>query len=251
MKNILLFLITFFVTTNCNSQTNKNENSKKMNISKDTKTIDEIKYELPKILGTVTDTNKVETTLLPPPPPPSADHNNESAQTDNLNKIYFDNFCVPVLHPGESSVTRPLDWSSNPDAKMFKTRIAEAYKIGGINFAGHFITTIFGCGASCIMGFMIDVETGKIYDLPLGENNSCLYADDRALYKESSALFISGICRENSDSDDIYYISYLWDESSKDKNDWKFIPVKSDEFLVKKECKYITPQRYIRKNDEE
>jgi len=225
MKKTFIFFITIISLTNCNNATQEKNNVEKSVVNSEAQTNDELKViEQNENAEAETD---VET------------------QTNYFDKIYFDNFCVPVLHPGESFVTKPLDWNSNPDAKMFKTRITEAYKIGKINFAGHFITAIFGCGSSCIMGFMIDVETGKIYNLPLGESNSCLFADDRALYIENSRLFISGICRENPDSNEVYYKAFLWDESSKDKNEWKFVPVESDEFLIQKECKRSTPQRYI------
>ncbi|MFP3637003.1 hypothetical protein, partial [Bacillus sp. SIMBA_033] len=70
-----------------------------------------------------------------------------------------------------------LDFSSNESAKYFKTRITEAYASNRIDFASYYISVIFGCGASCIAGFIMDVRDGKIYDLPLGEENSCLFAE--------------------------------------------------------------------------
>ncbi len=34
------------------------------------------------------------------------------------------------------------------------------------NFAGHYIVSTWGCGAECIMGAVIDANTGKVYWLP-------------------------------------------------------------------------------------
>lgn len=118
--------------------------------------------------------------------------------------------------PQERIENAPIDWSSYPEARDFRTRITEAYKDSDVNFGGHYVTSIFGCGASCIMGFMVDVRDGKIYDLPLGEENSCLFAEERALYNWMSRLFVAGVCRVNLEDKQVYYKAYLWDEDKKE-----------------------------------
>jgi len=110
----------------------------------------------------------------------------------------------------------PIDWTSYPEAKDFRTRITEAYKTDEVDFAGYYVMSIFGCGASCIMGFMVDVRDGKIYDLPLGEENSCLFAEDRALGNATSRLFIAGVCKEKLEDTKVYYKAYLWNEDKKE-----------------------------------
>ena len=122
----------------------------------------------------------------------------------------------------------PIDWTSYPEARDFRTRITEAYKTNEIDFAGYYVTSIFGCGASCIMGFMVDVRDGKIYDLPLGEENSCMFADDRAIGRLTSRLFIASICRENLEAKKVYYKAYLWNEDKKE-----FEKVEENAFLKK------------------
>ncbi|RZL34593.1 MAG: hypothetical protein EOO96_09280 [Pedobacter sp.] len=122
----------------------------------------------------------------------------------------------------------PIDWSSYPAAKDFKTRITESYKDSEVSFGGHYVTSIFGCGASCIMGFMVDVRDGKIYDLPLGEENSCLFAEDRAVYNWMSRLFIAGVCKENLEDTKVYYKAYLWNEDKKE-----FEKIEAEAFLKK------------------
>lgn len=108
-----------------------------------------------------------------------------------------------------------LDFSSDESAYTFRTRIKEAYASGAPDFASYYITVIFGCGASCIMGLMMDVRDGKIYGLPLGEENSCLFAEDRAIYNAKSRLFISGICKESPEDENIYYHAFVWNEEKK------------------------------------
>ncbi|WAC42579.1 hypothetical protein [Pedobacter sp. SL55] len=122
-----------------------------------------------------------------------------------------------------------LDWDSYPEAKTFRTRIIQAYSINEVDFAGYYVTSIFGCGASCLMGFMVDVRDGKIYDLPLGEENSCFFAEDRASYNWMSRLFIAAVCKENLEDKKVYYKAYLWDEDKKE-----FEKVEQEKFLVKK-----------------
>ena len=79
------------------------------------------------------------------------------------------------------------------------------------------------------MGFMVDVRDGKIYDLPLGEQNSCFWSLDRALGKPDSRLFISAICKEDENSETALYIAYIWNEEKK-----LFENVNKEEFIINK-----------------
>lgn len=108
-----------------------------------------------------------------------------------------------------------LDFSGDEGAYNFRTRINEAYASGDPDFASYYITVVFGCGASCIMGLMMDVRDGKIYWLPLGEENSCLFAEERAIYNVKSRLFISGICKESPEDEKVYYNAFVWNEEKK------------------------------------
>ena len=51
------------------------------------------------------------------------------------------------------------------DDREFRTRLREAAR-GKANFAGHYVLTVWGCGATCLMGAAIDAKTGKVYRLP-------------------------------------------------------------------------------------
>lgn len=71
----------------------------------------------------------------------------------------------------------PLDFSNNPSALLYKTRITNAYSAfdpSGKNyvFGGHYVFTAWGCGTECRMGAIIDLKNGKIYDIPGGEDEA-------------------------------------------------------------------------------
>ena len=141
--------------------------------------------------------------------------------------INFDKYAVEVQDVIRKA---PLDFSSYPEAKFFKTRISDAYNQGtSIDFGGHYIGTIFGCGASCIMGFMVDVRDGKIYDLPLGEQNMCFWDIDKAVSNPDSRLFISALCKEEENSKTANYIAYVWNERKK-----VFENIAQEEFIIQK-----------------
>ena len=139
--------------------------------------------------------------------------------------INFEKYAVAVQ---ELEKKAPLDFGSYPESRSFKTRITDAYSDGTvIDFGGHYIISAFGCGAGCIMGFMVDVRDGKIYDLPLGEQNSCFWSLDRALGKPDSRLFISAICKEEENNPISIYIAYVWNEEKK-----LFENVNKQEFII-------------------
>jgi len=151
----------------------------------------------------------------------------------NIPRIYFENFIVPVLKPN-AVISKPINFKSNPDALAFRTKITQAYQQKGNVFAGHFKIAIFGCGGSCIMGYAIDMLTGNVYDLPLGEEGSCLFAETRALYKAKSNLFVSGVCKENPESKTLFYMAFLFQQDKKHPDKWTFKKVQSEEFLRRK-----------------
>ncbi|AZA84699.1 hypothetical protein C1637_07635 [Chryseobacterium lactis] len=135
----------------------------------------------------------------------------EEPETVNYN-FHFDRFpSVPYQFVKKAK----LDFSSNEGSYNFRTRIKEAYAAGTPDFASYYITVTFGCGSSCIMGLMMDVRDGKIYGLPLGEETSCLFAEDRAIFDAKSRLFIASICKESPESETVFYHAFVWNEQKK------------------------------------
>nr|WP_315218414.1 hypothetical protein [uncultured Flavobacterium sp.] len=118
-----------------------------------------------------------------------------------------------------------INYQSNSTAKTYKSRITEGYNAGKIDFAGHYILIIWGCGTGCISGAMVDIRDGKVYDIPLDEETAyygCYSEEDeRALYKPNSRLFITTSCNqteiENSEKiklEKTFFIN-VWNEPKK------------------------------------
>jgi hypothetical protein len=142
---------------------------------------------------------------------PVSDTSNDSS-SKVLDSIDFKKYQTEMpLSSGKAAI----DWQSNPEAKNFKTRITEGYKNEAVSFAGHYVAVVFGCGTGCVLGLMVDVRDGKIYALPLGEENSCFFMEDAALMRPDSKLFVSAVCKEAAESEKLNYKAYLWDEEQK------------------------------------
>ncbi|TKC06651.1 hypothetical protein FA048_15715 [Pedobacter polaris] len=142
--------------------------------------------------------------------------------------IAFGKYAVEIDRVKEKA---QLDFNSNPDAIHFKSRITDGYKTSDINFAGHYIAIAFGCGGGCIMGFIVNAKDGKIYYAPLGEENMCVWTVEMNTYKPGSRLYISSVCKDQSDSKDVFYKAYVWNEKEKvfKKEDSRnFIAVKAN-----------------------
>ncbi|RYD71648.1 MAG: hypothetical protein EOP55_20185 [Sphingobacteriales bacterium] len=215
MKKIFFGLIMILFALACNNKSNNTQTPKDS------------------VANAINTSNADSTIVMPVPVAQPVDTSQtSSAPTEEKEINYSDSINFAKFHTDISKshiAPAPIDWSSYPGARDFKTRITESYKTTEVSFAGHYVLSTFGCGASCIMGFMVDVRDGKIYDLPLGEENSCLFAEDAVLCKSSSRLFVSGVCKENHDDKQVYYKAYLWNEDKKE-----FAPIKADEFLNQK-----------------
>jgi hypothetical protein len=144
----------------------------------------------------------------------------------------FDKYKVEKVFEGKKAV---VDYKSSKTAKSFRTQIKEQYKTSKVDFAGHYTTIGWGAGMGLTLGAIVDVETGKVYDLPLTEENSyrgCGSTDDidnsdNILHKKNSTLFITFVCSEkvNETTKATSYVKvysvFNWDETKK-----KFILLK-------------------------
>jgi hypothetical protein len=55
-----------------------------------------------------------------------------------------------------------VNLKSHKDANMFRTNLRNAAK-EGVNFAGHYILTTWGCGTNCSQSAIIDARTGRVF----------------------------------------------------------------------------------------
>ena len=74
------------------------------------------------------------------------------------------------------------------------------------NFAGHFVLTTFGCGASCVMDGALDARTGRVTWLPF---TVCCgnYDDHEPLeFRPDSALLVVRGMRNETGNGTYYYV---------------------------------------------
>lgn len=73
------------------------------------------------------------------------------------------------VHPQDINFDKKLDFSNYEFKKMFRTATKDDIKENGVNFAGHFCFTYWGCGSPCKLSAVVDLKTGKVYNgLPAG-----------------------------------------------------------------------------------
>ncbi len=116
----------------------------------------------------------------------------------------FDEFREPIIRLNSSVKPRIV---SSQD-REFKTKIIEASKLN-VNFAGHYILSSFGCGASCVMSFALDKESGEITWLPFTvccSESVETGVEPLAFKKDSRLLVITGSRDEQGKG--IYYYEF-------------------------------------------
>ena len=76
----------------------------------------------------------------------------------------FSAYPAPVY---KGPITQPAFHGAQREYATFRTRI-RASVAAGPAFGGHYALAIIGCGAGCRFGYITDLKTGLVYDLPLG-----------------------------------------------------------------------------------
>jgi hypothetical protein len=89
----------------------------------------------------------------------------------------FEQYSVPIAFAG---VPAPVDLSSDPDAKRFRTRLRERAE-GPPDFADHFAVARWRCGTDCQVVAIIDATTGAVHFLPIVAEVDVSYVRDSRL----------------------------------------------------------------------
>lgn len=152
------------------------------------------------------------------------------AQAQSIEGFHFERYGV---QRSRSKFKHKVDLQSNPTAWDYRTRITQGYHEGKIDFAGHYITVIWGCGSGCIAGAMVDTRDGRVYDLPSGEDRAYValcrddestygFEDERMMYRPDSRLFVTSTCMDEKISESnryrdnkVLYI-HIWNERNKE-----------------------------------
>jgi hypothetical protein len=104
-----------------------------------------------------------------------------------------------------------VNLKSHKDAKRFRTMLLEAAN-GGVNFAGHYILTTWGCGTNCSFGAIIDARNGSVF-FPNGLGGFFGLCDFPAntklhVYQANSRLLVFSGMKEEGGPCGIYYLEW-------------------------------------------
>ena len=90
--------------------------------------------------------------------------------------------------------------------REFATRLREA-ATQRVNFAGHYVIATWGCGASCVMGAIMDARNGKVAWLPFticcGDYDGAGPVDFRP---DSTLIVFNGMRNEQHPGGTYYYV---------------------------------------------
>lgn len=139
----------------------------------------------------------------------------QPADETNLPEITFA-YCPVDSEKGIQSPKAEIDWTSNPRAQKFQTVLNEAYKTKTVNFAGHYQVVTWGCGSSVQEGVMIDMTTGKVYDLPTQKGYRDIGSGCES--QPNSFLFITlyGLQNPNTGQTETERTYWIWNEKEKE-----------------------------------
>ena len=115
----------------------------------------------------------------------------------------------------ERARVKSINFRSNPGARLFRTRLTNALR-EGVNFAGHYILTGWGCGTGCTHAAIINARNGNVYSPYQLTEIDATYGDDYSeeqlrFRKNSRLLVLSGRPGTKSENDpappsgDYYY----------------------------------------------
>jgi hypothetical protein len=112
-----------------------------------------------------------------------------------------------------------LDLGSNPVARKYRTVMRQQLELGS-NFAGHYRVAAWGCGSSCSMFAVLDINTGRVITpegfshtsgVFFGVDNGKLFPESQSDYglfafrKDSSLLVVLGDLDEDESREGAFY----------------------------------------------
>jgi hypothetical protein len=115
--------------------------------------------------------------------------------------------------------TPKLDLRSNPTARMYRT-VLRGEVARGPNFAGHYRVAVWGCGSSCSMFAVLNLNTGRVITperfsytsgLYLGVDNQKVFPESQKDYgllaftKDSRLLVVLGDLDEDESREGAFY----------------------------------------------
>lgn len=116
----------------------------------------------------------------------------------------------------QKATAKKVNLAGNRSARMFRTNLKRSLA-KGVNFAGRYIISTWGCGTDCIMSGIIDGRTGNVFFPQQLEGVSVgfgeLSDEERLEFKKNSRLLIvRGRSGEDSKKYGVAY--YRWNGST-------------------------------------
>ena len=117
----------------------------------------------------------------------------------------FEDYAVTERYEGKAAT--PV--LATKQDRLYRTRLRDAAQ-GKPDFAGHYIVSVFGCGASCVMGAVIDAKTGRVTWFPFTICCSTVPVDqyEPVRYKLSSRLVVFQGMRNEDGHEGTYYYKF-------------------------------------------
>lgn len=123
----------------------------------------------------------------------------DSLRKKFITKYDFKDFPIHKVVLKNDHIT--VDVNNTEFAKKYRTMITQSFDFGFTNFAGKYILNYWGCGSPCAIGVIINVDNGKIAELPVSSAGYKYQIDSRMLIVNPP------------DSIDYYYNSFQYEPS--------------------------------------
>jgi hypothetical protein len=101
--------------------------------------------------------------------------------------------------PSPETVENPsLDLKSSPTARMYRTVLRQEIEQGP-NFAGHYRVAVWGCGSSCSMFAVVNLNTGRVITPEGFSHTSGVYfgVDNQKVFPESKDYWLLGFTKDS------------------------------------------------------
>ena len=139
--------------------------------------------------------------------------------SQSVGGVKFENYQAKISNRKKAN----LNLYSHKLGRKFRTAITEGYNNTNVDFGGHYIVVLWGCGTGCSNGVMVDINTGLIYSIPTEHSYRGVYYDnnDNIRYEKNSYLFYTYETLMNEKDEkkiDLHYYFYKFDEKTKKFN---------------------------------
>ena len=119
----------------------------------------------------------------------------------------FDDFPTSRIYKG---VPAPVDLSSNPTARSYRTRLRQGARKGP-DFAGHYTVVSWGCGSNCESIAIVDALSGRVYD-GIGDERGADFKINSDLMISDPAYPPGGTAYGDNPTDKLPVRYYLWND---------------------------------------